>query len=828
MSSKLFPDKKPKSDIVFWFIGVIALVLVFLLQDYWVFHPLRAGFSEHLEQIIDSAVISLSLPKDSVTVQVEASTEESIIEGVKKEYGAKARIFLDSADVQHILYRITIRKKEQGSIGLSFGSGNRPRSNGKEKIPFAEEGLRTLWLNEQLQIVGEQRLYQQAMPRVDVMRSTTVSLQSNFDTLAIRDILLATISSSLVPKNLKWTRDTSLYDGIGFIGVVSEDNFIRREYNLKAIRITDKPEKWFIEWSKQIRLVHPKNKENTVGSGLSIESIVQIVFWVLVVCAVFVLFVVFLQRVRMKAIALWVLLLAPLSGVALTLVAFSMIQMPWFIYLFLILFYTIGYGFVLHAMPLATLVSLLHELIAEKFYTIMRFVHSPWKSYHWGRMILMGASLGAVYSASAIMLVSLGEYFDVAILSHSNMKSSMYMVAFIMRNPIAALANVLFSTLPTAMVITFVGVVLAYKFFPRRWTASALFLFQMSLWGIFYSTQTLNVGYIFFHALLYSIFIVWITKKYDVLALMVFLGISTVILSFGLFGSVWWAIYLPLALIAITITVALKAMFNTPESVSEADYKPDFVTLIEENERLHQEIAAAKSVQQKLLPRNLPVIERVRLSAACIPAYEVGGDYYDFFPLDEKRLGVLIGDVSGKGISAAFYITLAKGVIVSQVRGSGSPSDVLHRVNALLYGVMERGKFVSMIYGIYDISTREFSFANAGHNPLVVLRANGDIATVAAKGMAIGLDKGERFEKAVSTMSVSLEENDCVLLYTDGVTEAMNTDHAEYGEERMIAALRTAPLRADDIVSTALADVRKFAGKAHQHDDITLVALQAV
>ena len=315
----------------------------------------------------------------------------------------------------------------------------------------------------------------------------------------------------------------------------------------------------------------------------------------------------------------------------------------------------------------------------------------------------------------------------------------------------------------------------------------------------------------------------------DMLALLASLTMNCFLISLGLFTIHPFVMVLLGVIFAVALVTSAIAYYgNAPETVTEADYKPTFLSLLEENERMHQEIAAAKSVQQKLLPRSLPTFESVIVSAACIPAYEVGGDYYDFFPLDDKRLGVLIGDVSGKGISAAFYITLAKGVIVSQVRGSGSPSDVLHRVNALLYGVMERGKFVSMIYGIYNTYTREFSFSNAGHNPLVVLRKSGDISTVAAKGMALGLDKGERFERAVTTASVTLEKGDCLLLYTDGVTEAMNAEHAEYGEERMMKTLRNAPLHAADLISATLADVRKFAGKAHQHDDITLVALQAM
>jgi sigma-B regulation protein RsbU (phosphoserine phosphatase) len=387
---------------------------------------------------------------------------------------------------------------------------------------------------------------------------------------------------------------------------------------------------------------------------------------------------------------------------------------------------------------------------------------------------------------------------------------------------------VLGSIAPITFIFMTAPAMFAYWVLPRKYALAVALLITSLAWGLFEAIQGISVPAILVQGVFRASVGFAVLYFGDILAVIAFVVVESLLGSIGIFATHPFLLIVMGILLLLLVGAGFIAYRNTPETVSEADYKPNFLSLLEENERMHQEIAAAKSVQQKLLPRSMPTFESVVVSAACIPAYEVGGDYYDFFPLDDKRLGVLIGDVSGKGISAAFYITLAKGVIVSQVRGIGSPSDVLHRVNALLYGVMERGKFVSMIYGIYNTHSREFSFANAGHNPLVVRRTSGEVNTISAKGMAIGLDKGERFERAVTTDTVTLEKDDCILLYTDGVTEAMNTNNDEYGEERMIQAVQAAPLNPADIVSAALADVRKFVGKAHQHDDITLVALQAV
>ncbi len=826
MIHPIFPSSKPRFEWALWLLGAFAVVLCLMLQDYSFYRPLPTGFPSRLDSFTDSVLTSVGLTRDSVEIMAESSVDEPMLRTIQQHYGAKAPEFLRTRDVQQNLYRVKIRKQESG-IGIQFVSGNRSRPSAKKKTSTDETHVRTLWLNADLSVVGEVRTVREPMPRDT---NAAKSLGVGYDTNAVQNIILRTIPENPVTRslhkgNLNWKRDTAFPDAIGFVALVSADTLWHEEWMIRATKTSDKPEEWTTEWIHRFVLHSPT--EPAVENGITAKQIFTFVFWGMIIIGLLWLGFVYLSRVRMKAVSLWLLLIAPLVGLGWT-ISYVPVSMKWYGYVILWLIQTLGFGLFFAAVPFSALMAVLLEIASEKFYTLKRLRDAPWRSFHLGRMLLAGVSIGAIYTALSLLVPFAAERWGFDVMSNGYWSPESYMVPFLSRNLVGSF---IFSTtyVPLiALIISVSPIVLAYRFLPRALQFWGMLFGLIVFLGIFAAIQSFQLGYVLLQGVAFAIPVALLFLYYDAVALIVFTSFSTLLLGLPLFQVSSWGIAIPLGTILLVVAFGFIAYRNEPERVSEADYKPEFLSLIEENERLHQEIAAAKSVQQKLLPRHLPTIERVRVSAACIPAYEVGGDYYDFFPLDDKRLGVLIGDVSGKGISAAFYITLAKGVIVSQVRGVGSPSDVLHRVNALLYGVMERGKFVSMIYGIYDTSTREFSFANAGHNPLVVLRREGEVQTVAAKGMAIGLDKGERFEKAVSTMSVQLNDGDCVLLYTDGVTEAMNTDHAEYGEERMIAALKTSPLNAADIISTALADVRKFAGKAHQHDDITLVALEAV
>lgn len=265
----------------------------------------------------------------------------------------------------------------------------------------------------------------------------------------------------------------------------------------------------------------------------------------------------------------------------------------------------------------------------------------------------------------------------------------------------------------------------------------------------------------------------------------------------------------------------------------ETDYVPAYVTEMAQQARMKQELEFARQVQMSFLPRRMPDVPGVDAAALCIAASEVGGDYYDFVDLGNGRLAVAIGDVSGKGIQAAFYMTLVKGFLRSLVRQFDSPADVLRHLNALFCENAPRGTFISMIFGILDVNAGTFTFARAGHNPLILQRvkpgegASAQPIFAQPRGLGIGMVKGARFDTRIEEQTLDLTTGDTVVLYTDGFSEAMNPARVLYGDDRLALSVHELGERtAAEIVSGLATGVQHFAGSAPQHDDMTIVVLK--
>ncbi|MGH7451171.1 MAG: PP2C family protein-serine/threonine phosphatase, partial [bacterium] len=258
--------------------------------------------------------------------------------------------------------------------------------------------------------------------------------------------------------------------------------------------------------------------------------------------------------------------------------------------------------------------------------------------------------------------------------------------------------------------------------------------------------------------------------------------------------------------------------------------QPDYLDRLAERERVKRELEIARQVQLKFLPRGLPAVKGLDIAALCIPANEVGGDYYDFVKLGDHRLGVLVGDVSGKGILAAFYMTLAKGIIKSSIQENLSPAQVLIRANQLFYENVDRGIFVSLVYGVFDLEKRTFTSARAGHNPILLLRRQEHDATlVSPQGFALGLEHGELFRRNIQEQTVVINSGDVFVFYTDGFTEAMNNQKDEFGEVRVIECLANgANGSSHETITNARHAVQRFTGSAPQHDDMTMVVVRVV
>ncbi len=255
---------------------------------------------------------------------------------------------------------------------------------------------------------------------------------------------------------------------------------------------------------------------------------------------------------------------------------------------------------------------------------------------------------------------------------------------------------------------------------------------------------------------------------------------------------------------------------------------PEHVKRISERERLKKELEIASKVQLSLLPKEHPKLEGYDIYGISIPAKEAGGDYYDFVNLSGKNLGIAIGDVSGKGVGAAIYMTLTKGILQAHAEENTSPAKVLSKVNKLLFKTIEKNSFVSMFYSILDYENNILHYSRAGHNP-GIYSSFSDKTTklLKSKGMALGLEEGSIFTNTLVEDEIKLNPGDMIVLYTDGFTEAMNSKLEEFGEARFLDVIkRNEDRSAKELIEKILHDVNKFVEGFPQHDDMTIVVLK--
>ena len=252
-----------------------------------------------------------------------------------------------------------------------------------------------------------------------------------------------------------------------------------------------------------------------------------------------------------------------------------------------------------------------------------------------------------------------------------------------------------------------------------------------------------------------------------------------------------------------------------------------------EKERLEQELKIARSIQMSLLPQGPLQMPGLSLSGYCEPAREVGGDYYDFLPLENERLGILIADVAGKGTSAALYMAELKGLMLSLSRHHVSPRTLLIEANSIISKHLDSRSFITMTYAVVDLRARTITCARAGHCPMVYVPGPDALSrapqVLTPEGMVLGLqfDLGDTFDRLLEEVTLPLGRGDLFMLYTDGISEAMNMQGDCFGDQRLVElAALNADLKSDDLCACILSDVHAFAGDAAQHDDMTMVLLK--
>lgn len=251
-----------------------------------------------------------------------------------------------------------------------------------------------------------------------------------------------------------------------------------------------------------------------------------------------------------------------------------------------------------------------------------------------------------------------------------------------------------------------------------------------------------------------------------------------------------------------------------------------------EKKRLENELRLARQIQMSLLPRDPTSVPGLSVTAVCRPAREIGGDYYDFIRLGERRLGVLVADVSGKGTSAALYMAELKGLVLSLGHTYESPRQLLIEANRILAGALDSRSFITMLYAVIDLDAGTLTYARAGHTPLIHASTRGGrrkVRVLIPDGLVLGLRGLERqFTELLEEHQMAVQPGDVAVLFTDGVTEAMNEQDDLFGEARLARLLEDdeAADSSDALHERILRDVDAFVGSAAQHDDMTMVLLR--
>jgi serine phosphatase RsbU (regulator of sigma subunit)/anti-sigma regulatory factor (Ser/Thr protein kinase) len=246
--------------------------------------------------------------------------------------------------------------------------------------------------------------------------------------------------------------------------------------------------------------------------------------------------------------------------------------------------------------------------------------------------------------------------------------------------------------------------------------------------------------------------------------------------------------------------------------------------------RLKREMQLAQSIQHTLLPKRVPETEGFEIAAEYNAAMEVGGDYYDFFYLDDKSVGMAVGDVSGKGIGGAFLMSIVRTALRLEARGEKSASDVLVKINNTLQSEFKKGMYMTLFYIILDSKKREINYASAGHTPMILYRGKTErMYRMNPKGFPIGLNIGDPklFKRNMGNEKISLDKGDLLLIYTDGITEAMNPEREEFGEIRLIDFIKKHyPQQPKEFAVKLIEEVHHFTHGSPQADDITFIVIK--
>jgi sigma-B regulation protein RsbU (phosphoserine phosphatase) len=242
---------------------------------------------------------------------------------------------------------------------------------------------------------------------------------------------------------------------------------------------------------------------------------------------------------------------------------------------------------------------------------------------------------------------------------------------------------------------------------------------------------------------------------------------------------------------------------------------------------IQKELDVAREIQESIVPREFPPYperEELSIHASMLPAKEVGGDFFDYFIIDRDRIGFAIGDVSGKGVPAALFMAVSRTLLRATASRGSAPDECMRQVNQILHQESISSMFVTCFYGVLNTRTGEIHYSNGGHNLPYILRTDGRVEAMEPFG---GLILGAFKHSAYETGEITLQPGDCIFLYTDGITEAMNPDGEQFSNERLVESLqRVNGSPVENIVGKVIDNVKEFTAGATQSDDMTILAVK--
>lgn len=474
--------------------------------------------------------------------------------------------------------------------------------------------------------------------------------------------------------------------------------------------------------------------------------------------------------------------------------------------------------------------SLLRQAFPEKLRFVDLLFQGQWRVKEMGRHVLWSAGVGLLFLAIPLLVLAVaGEWRSLGF--------TMLPVDFQLGNlhfPGGLVGNALLGPLPYVAILAsvFLGVVyplLRLRFSMGRAAALFVLLFgfavaQMLPVGPPFLALGLSLaaGAVLFGAMERDGFLSGVLILYAPLA-----ARNMALLVSARYTPVWLQGWLSVGVGLLVLAGALLVAFAGRSKDSMGGYEPEYLLRMRERERFARELEIAKGIQDRFLPKQTPEIPGFSLATRCLPAMEVGGDYYDFLPLPDGRWLLLLGDVSGKGVRAAFYMTLTKGILHSISAIEGDHLQILKRLNRIFGNLTESGIFLTLCAVVLDPSTREVRLISAGHNPPFLVKSQG-IQVLEPRGLVLGVMNDEVFLRSLHDVQLTLAPGQTLVLYTDGVTEAMNRESEEFGMERLQAALEGARgTSAVGIIDAVLASVERFEEGAHAADDLTMLVLQA-